>query len=372
MSSYKTNLTRENCQPIFEEFLKALYERTATLQGVADSKRYTGDFFSESPKQIVSRYLNENKNLQKQNPLHFAPDDEDLASAYLICRFISSATNQRYGNTFKSHFNASWTPLKKHFRGEPLSNIETEKLNKHIYYVLGNLNYDNILDKYQRTTSASSKKNKKESVKMLLNELKENYLKKDPSRKEIKNFEFGKRKLLTKLCETILDACAFIKAKGGALAYLEQIQQKIKDPTLSDLQKTIQLSQEIKHSVTGYGDALAMDFFKDMGIEIFSKPDVHVTKTLIELFPYLIKPKAEAVAQILLEIAEKASTPTRKVSAFQVDKTIWLLRSGRYYLHYASTKPKAYPLNEDDFKLICGKISKAIPLPNKVRLIEFG
>ena len=87
----------------------------------------------------------------------------------------------------------------------------------------------------------------------------------------------------------------------------------------------------ISTEIDGIGFPLACDFLKEIGCLEYGKPDVHVKKILAGLGfiekKYKSTPKADyETFKILNRIAESNQT-----TAFEVDKLIWLIGSGRFY-----------------------------------------
>src|SRR3989338_7919627 len=78
--------------------------------------------------------------------------------------------------------------------------------------------------------------------------------------------------------------------------------------------------------VDGLGFALSCDFLKELGYRDYPKPDVHLIKIFHELGlcetsnPY-------DVYKSIIEMSEIVGD-----DAYTVDKTFWLISSGRFYL----------------------------------------
>lgn len=90
--------------------------------------------------------------------------------------------------------------------------------------------------------------------------------------------------------------------------------------------------------IRGIGVALACDFFKEIGFVNYGKPDVHLQDILIAskfLNPNL-KNKIEGIYEVLNVIDNVAEK--NNLTAFAVDKSIWLIGSGNYYKADFKTK----------------------------------
>lgn len=82
------------------------------------------------------------------------------------------------------------------------------------------------------------------------------------------------------------------------------------------------LSKEIQ----GFGFALACDFLKELGYRDYPKPDVH----LIRIFYNLGMSKTSEPYEVYKSIVEMAEIVGE--DAYTVDKILWLISSGRWYL----------------------------------------
>ena len=361
---YFFDLKEKDCLFIYEKFLSALFNRIRQIQRKASDDYLTSEFFSSSPEEIVRRYWDSAKDLYNANPLHYDPHNEELASEYLVCRFVGSGINTRNHKIYKKFLNANWDAYKKYAEKKEFSEQEQRDWGKHIVHSFDTLNHKKILERYSSCTS------EEEKVRMMLADLKENYLRNEPDGNIKENFEYGPHKLLSKICKTILSACIFIENQGGALAYLRKIEDTINDNKLSDLEKTNKLSKELGRNISGYKKALPRDFFKDMGYEIFAKPDKHTVVAFSKLFLEVSSSDDETsevktcdidevVSNIFLKMAEALSLSGIKTTAFKLDKIVWLLRSGHYYLHYRG-KGKDYRLSDNEFKEFCEDLLRSL------------
>ena len=356
---YFFDLKEKYCLLIYEKFLSALFNRVRQIQREASDDYLTSEFFSSSPEEIVQRYWASAKDLYSANPLHYDPHNEELASAYLICRFVSSGINTRNLKIYKTFLNANWSAYKKSIEKKEFSEQEQRDWGKHIVHSFNTLNHKKILERYSSCTS------EEEKVRMMLADLKENFLRNAPDGNINDNFDYGPRKLLSKICKTILSACIFIENQGGALAYLKKVENTINDNSLSDLEKTNKLSKELGRNISGYKKALPRDFFKDMGYEIFAKPDKHTVQTFSNLFLEVSSPRKktcdidEVVSSIFLKMAEALFLSGIKTTAFRLDKIVWLLKSGHYYLHYRG-KGKDYRLSDEEFNEFCEDLLRSL------------
>jgi thermostable 8-oxoguanine DNA glycosylase len=82
------------------------------------------------------------------------------------------------------------------------------------------------------------------------------------------------------------------------------------------------LSKEVR----GFGFALACDFLKELGYREYPKPDVH----LIKIFHSLGLASSAEPYEVYKSIIEMAETVAE--DAYTVDKTFWLISTGKFYL----------------------------------------
>lgn len=336
------NLSKSQCELIYNESLAKLAERIADIQKEVSTDKVNEIFLTSDPKEIIQAYLDYPMVLRNQNPVYSGNDDEELASAYLLCRFINSAMNfQMARNVFGDFFNSSWEILRKQLSGSMLSKEEKERYKNHICHVFSGLNYQKILKNYASDVGSIDDRHE-EVVGHMLGVMKKRAAKNNP-KGDLTNLDYKEGRIYSRLCRTLIEACQFIESQGGAVAYLKHIEEVIADPDLSDVKKVQKLSKEIQKNVYGFGPALSKDFFREMGIDIFSKPDTHTVHFFEELLPELEQlPKKckieDIISSIILEIAAGVSNEKKTISANQVDKVIWLLKSGRFHLHYGKNK----------------------------------
>lgn len=86
----------------------------------------------------------------------------------------------------------------------------------------------------------------------------------------------------------------------------------------------------ISTKISGMGFALACDTLKELGYLSYSKPDVH----LIEVFSQLGLSEKDPISvfEAIVEMAEVCKEVDSESSPYKLDKIIWLICSGRFYL----------------------------------------
>lgn len=86
----------------------------------------------------------------------------------------------------------------------------------------------------------------------------------------------------------------------------------------------------ISTKISGMGFALACDCLKELGYTSYPKPDVH----LIEVFvgARLSSKEPLSVFESIVRMAEDCKEIDSDVTPYKIDKVIWLICSGRFYL----------------------------------------
>lgn len=136
----------------------------------------------------------------------------------------------------------------------------------------------------------------------------------------IRNQE-SKDNLWRKYSKFIFSACRFMEKFNTAEDFTEFVERFIYNE-LSAAALPLVLSRE----VDGLGFALACDWLKDLGFSEYPKPDVHI----IEIFykSGLCENTDYSAYKAVIKMARATGdTP------FNIDRTFWLIASGKYYLH---------------------------------------
>lgn len=144
---------------------------------------------------------------------------------------------------------------------------------------------------------------------------------------KIKNSE-SKLNLWRQWSNSIISGTKFIikhKNKENLVSFIDSYQKNEEDK----IKLVLILTKEIK----GMGFALACDFLKEIGYD-YPKPDVHI----IDIFTRLGLCKSEDAMEVYKTFIKCASEC--KVSAYKLDKILWLLSSGRFYLHELNVPSK--------------------------------
>ena len=91
-----------------------------------------------------------------------------------------------------------------------------------------------------------------------------------------------------------------------------------------------QLVKEMAKQIHGIGFALACDAIKEMGFSTYCKPDVHI-KDVLQAFNFPAN-NDEDIFDTILNIARDCQEIDADVTPYRVDKTIWLICSGVFYI----------------------------------------
>lgn len=104
-----------------------------------------------------------------------------------------------------------------------------------------------------------------------------------------------------------------------------------------NLQTKIALPLLISKKISGIGFALACDFLKELGFTDYSKPDVHIVEVLTSL-QFSEKDDIQIFEEIV-RIASDCKEIDNTITPYKVDKIIWLICSGKFYLDDLTIKP---------------------------------
>lgn len=137
---------------------------------------------------------------------------------------------------------------------------------------------------------------------------------------DVKNAE-SKRNSFLLYAKSVISACQFLNRFDSA----EDFDIYVKRYTSNEF-TTAALPLLIEKEITGMGFALACDFLKDLGYTEYAKPDVHIMDIFnaLGLCGYNDYAAYETVIEMANAVGE---TP------YKVDKVLWLIGSGNFYLH---------------------------------------
>jgi hypothetical protein len=90
----------------------------------------------------------------------------------------------------------------------------------------------------------------------------------------------------------------------------------------------------ISTKISGMGFALACDFLKELGYTSYPKPDVHLIQVFVGVGLSTNEPIS--VFEAIVRMADDCKEIDPEVTPYKIDKIIWLICSGRFYLDDAS------------------------------------
>lgn len=124
--------------------------------------------------------------------------------------------------------------------------------------------------------------------------------------------------------KAVLSACNFLNKFNSA----EDFHEFVMLFTYNELSLAA-LPMLLEKEIFGMGFALACDFLMNLGYDGYPKPDVHIKGILFELG--LCENDDYAAYKTVLEMAKAVGeTP------YKVDKILWLIGSGNFYIHKVS------------------------------------
>ena len=157
-----------------------------------------------------------------------------------------------------------------------------------------------------------------------------------------------RKNLWQQYAESVISGCTFLSAFDSWQSFDRFVTTFIGNKYTA-LALPLLLSKEIK----GFGFALSCDFLKELGYTYFPKPDVHIKDILYGIS--LCKNNELDAFKTVVEIANATGE-----TAYKVDKILWLIASGRFYLQRIQTAKR-----EDDY------VIKGSPEKRKKDFIEF-
>jgi len=137
----------------------------------------------------------------------------------------------------------------------------------------------------------------------------------------------NKYKLWIRFCKTIISSANYLNQFENHHKFYEFI-----DAYYDDDQMRPFLPMLLGFEIDGFGFALSCDFLKEMGYVNFGKPDTHIKDIFIELGFLKNTAKNSSKADYLsLKLIERIAKNNNR-TPYAVDKLLWLLGSGNFYL----------------------------------------
>ena len=204
---------------------------------------------------------------------------------------------------------------------------------------LCNFNPQEFLEKY-------NKGNRDENVKIIVEDLRfknNEGLRWNSSKSKPEN----KDSIAKRYANTLLDGAIFLNQFKNREDFLNDLLKHYKK---NDFKKVINYFRgKVKH---GFSIALTCDFLKEFDIAFcdLAKPDIHIKDTLCVLYNYEdnyysgAKKEFECIENMQSLVKEiNANLPTAEhITVYQLDRMIWLICSGRFFLHNTEDSKTQY------------------------------
>ncbi|MBK8854958.1 MAG: hypothetical protein IPN10_12860 [Saprospiraceae bacterium] len=150
-----------------------------------------------------------------------------------------------------------------------------------------------------------------------------------------------------KFCNAVVDGAHFLNKFENPKQFYQYLDKLYNSKETKNL-LPICISLEIR----GFGIALASDFLKEIGLINYGKPDIHLIE-ILKASKHLdinLKNKFEICYEVL-NIVDKIAENTNH-SAYEIDKTIWLIGSGNYYKSGIKTRNRKKEFIERISKMV--------------------
>lgn len=130
-----------------------------------------------------------------------------------------------------------------------------------------------------------------------------------------------------KYCRGLYDGLKFLVTDNGEKIINELV--KASCLTENELKKI----SEISNQIHGLGFALTCDWLKECGCTWLAKPDVHINE-VIKYMKQNDKLKDEEIIMMMFSWAKtiESNNVDKNATAYKIDKIIWLLCTGEFYL----------------------------------------
>ena len=140
-------------------------------------------------------------------------------------------------------------------------------------------------------------------------------------------------KAMRRWCSSIICSANYINRFNSKEALFRDLKDNVwgNDRTFSLDKITTRFKERIP---VGFGPALMCDLLKELGDEFSHvlKPDIHI-KDVVKAFTGLNYSNDNKCYKEFIRILEEIKKEYRDVTAYKLDKIIWLICSGKFYLH---------------------------------------
>lgn len=217
--------------------------------------------------------------------------------------------------------------------------VNFERNQNFLNKTLCNFNPEEFLKKYNKADREKNVKNIVEDLRFKNNE----GLKWDSSKSKPEN----KDSIVKRYANTLLDGALYLSQFKNRGDFLNDLLKHYKN---KDFRKLISYFRgKVKH---GFSIALTCDFLKEFDLNFcdLAKPDIHIKDTLCVLNGYEdnyysgAKKEFECIENmqsLVMEINENLPT-AEQITVYQLDRMIWLICSGRFFLHNTEDSKTQY------------------------------
>src|SRR4030067_163339 len=137
----------------------------------------------------------------------------------------------------------------------------------------------------------------------------------------------GKISLWLRYCKTIISSSVFLSQLENHHEFYKFVDTYYEDDKIRPF-----LPMLLSFEIDGFGFALSCDFLKEMGYVKFGKPDTHIKDIFIELWLLSAVSRSSSKADYFsLKIIERIAK-SNNTTPYAVDKLLWLIGSGDFYL----------------------------------------
>lgn len=128
-----------------------------------------------------------------------------------------------------------------------------------------------------------------------------------------------------KYCKGLYDGLQFLDAKNGIDEINSLINYKFTEIS-DEFSKLLKRVEAIEKQIYGLGFALTCDWLKECGCEWLAKPDVHIME-VVKYFKKKEKISNKEVLEFIFDWSKLVNS-----TSYKIDKIIWLLCTGNFYL----------------------------------------
>jgi len=127
-----------------------------------------------------------------------------------------------------------------------------------------------------------------------------------------------------KYCKGLFDGVVFLNDNDGINEINNLVNYSFNEP--EDFLEALKKVKNIEKKIHGLGFALTCDWLKECGCEWLAKPDVHIME-VVKYFKKKEKISNKEVLEFIFDWSKLVDS-----TSYKIDKIIWLLCTGNFYL----------------------------------------